>query len=68
MKISIDFRNRKKEDIEIVVTEPITRRYEYRILSSNINVHKQEANQVEFIVPVKANETNTLDYEILYSW
>jgi len=68
MKISIDFRNRKKENIEIVVTEPITRRYEYRILSSNIEVHKQEANQVEFIVPVKANETNTLDYEILYSW
>jgi hypothetical protein len=68
MKISINFRNRKNEDIEILVTEPITRRYEYRILSSNLKVHKQEAKQVEFIVPVKANQTNTLEYEILYIW
>jgi len=68
MKIIIDFRNRKDEDIEILVTEPITRRYDYRILSSNIKVHKKEAKQVEFIVPVKANQTNKLEYEILYSW
>ena len=68
MKISIDFRNRKNEDIEILVTEPIIRRYDYRILSSNIKVHKKEAKQVEFIVPVKANQTSTLDYEILYTW
>jgi hypothetical protein len=67
-KISIDFRNRKNEDIEILVTEPITRRYDYRILSSNIPVHNKEAKQVEFIVPVKANQTNMLEYEILYSW
>ena len=68
MKITIDFRNRKSEDVDILVTEPITRRYDYRILSSNIEVYKKEAKQVEFIVPVKANQTNTLDYEILYSW
>jgi hypothetical protein len=68
MKISIEFRNRKNEDIEILVTEPITRRYDYRILSGNIEVYKKEAKQVEFIVPVKANQTNTLEYEILYTW
>lgn len=68
MKITIEFRNRKNEEVEILVTEPITRRYDYRILSSNIKVHKKEAKQVEFIIPVKANETNVLDYEILYSW
>jgi hypothetical protein len=68
MKITIEFRNRKNEDIEILVTEPITRRYDYRILSSNIKVHKKEAKEGVFIVPVKANQTNKLDYEILYSW
>jgi hypothetical protein len=68
MKISITFRNRKDENIEILVTEPITRRYDYRILSSNIEVHKKEAKQIEFIVPVKAKQMNTLEYEILYSW
>ena len=68
IKITIDFRNRKNEDIEILVTEPITRRYDYRILSSNIPVFNKEAKQVEFIVPVKANQTNVLEYEILYSW
>jgi hypothetical protein len=68
MKISITFRNRKVDNIEILVTEPITRRYDYRILSSNIEVHKKEAKQIEFIVPVKANQMNSLEYEILYSW
>lgn len=68
IRINIEFRNRKNEDVEILVIEPITRRYDYRILSSNIKVHKKEAKQVEFIIPVKANETNVLDYEILYSW
>jgi hypothetical protein len=68
IKIAIEFRNRKNEDVEILVTEPITRQSDYRILSSNIDVHKKEAKQVEFIVPVKANQTNSLVYEILYSW
>jgi hypothetical protein len=68
MKISIEFRNRKNEDITIRVTEPITRRYDYRVLSSNIEVYKKEAKQIEFMVPVKANKTNTLEYEILYTW
>jgi len=68
MKISIEFRNRKNEDITIRVTEPVTRRYDYRILSSNMEVYKKEAKQIEFMVPVKANQTNTLEYEILYTW
>lgn len=68
LKISIEFRNQKNEDIEIVVTEPITRRSDYRILSSTIEVNKKEAKQIEFIVPVKANQKNKLEYEILYSW
>ena len=68
MKISINFRNRKKEDIEIHVTEPIARRGNFRILSSNIKVHKKSANKVEFIVPLKTNQSNILEYEILYNW
>jgi hypothetical protein len=68
MKIAIEFRNRKNEDITIRVTEPVTRRYDYRILSSTIEVYKKEAKQIEFMVPVKANKTNTLEYEILYTW
>jgi hypothetical protein len=68
LKISIDFRNRKKDDIEIYVIEPVARRGDYKILSSSIKVHKQVANQVEFIVPVKASQSNLLEYEILYNW
>ena len=68
MKISIEFRNRKNENIEIHVTEPVTRRHEYRILSSNIDIHKKDSRQIEFIVPVKSNQTSTLEYEILYTW
>lgn len=68
MKILIEFRNRKNENIVIYVTEPVTRRHEYRILSSNIEVHKKDSRQIEFIVPVKSNQTSTLEYEILYTW
>ncbi len=68
LQIAIEFRNRKSEDIEIHVTEPVSRNRDYRILANNINVHKKDAGKVEFIVPVKAKQSNTLNFEILYTW
>jgi hypothetical protein len=68
LQIAIEFRNRKSEDIEILVTEPVSRSRDYRILANNINVHKKDAGKVEFIVPVKAKQSNTLNFEILYTW
>ena len=68
MKIEVEFRNWKSEDVEILVTEPFTRRTDIRILSSNYDIHHKEAKHVEFIVPVKAKQTNRLEYEVLYTW
>ena len=68
MKISINFRNRKNENIKIHVTEPVVRRGDYRILSTNIEASKKLADHIEFIVPVKSNQTNKLEFEILYNW
>jgi hypothetical protein len=68
LQISIEFKNRKEDDIEILVTEPVSAHRDYRILNSNLDVFDKNANQVEFIVPVKANNSNTLTFEILYTW
>ena len=68
LQIAIEFRNRKSEDIEILVTEPVSRSRDYRILDNNFSVHKKDAGKVEFIVPVKGRQSQTLNYEILYSW
>ncbi len=67
-KIAIEFRNRKKDDIEILVTEPTPQRRDSRIVSSNYKVFRKVADRVEFMIPVKAGESAILNYEILYTW
>jgi hypothetical protein len=67
-QIEIEFRNRKSEDIEILVTEPIPRHRDSRIISSNYKVYRKLADQIEFMIPVQAGESTSLNYEILYTW
>lgn len=67
-KIAIEFRNRKKDDIEILITEPIPQHRDSRIVSSNYKVFRKIADRVEFMIPVKAGQSAILNYEILYTW
>jgi hypothetical protein len=67
-KIQIELRNHKDQDIEIQVTEPIYWNRSYKIQSSNYPVKSKDARKIEFTVPVKANGTSTLVFEILYKW
>ena len=67
-KIAIEFRNRKSEDVEILVTEPIPRNRDSRIVSSNYKVYRKVADQIEFRIPVQAEKSVSLNYEILYTW
>jgi hypothetical protein len=67
-KIQIELRNHKDQDIEIQVTEPIYWYRSYDIKSSTYPVKSKDARKIEFNVPVKANGTSTLVFEILYQW
>jgi len=67
-KIEIEIRNNKeKEDVEVVVLEHFYHRF-WKIEEASLNYVKKSAKQVEFILPVKANEKTTLTYQVTYSW
>ena len=68
MHISIELRNHKNEDIEVQVVEPIYTYRNYEILESNYKPVKKDAKAIEFKIPVKANASSTLIYQILYTW
>ncbi len=66
--IEIEIRNNKeKEDIEVVVVEYLYYPY-WKIESSSHKYEKKSANKIEFVVPVKANDKATLNYQVIYSW
>jgi hypothetical protein len=66
--IEIEIRNNKeKEDLNVLVVEHFYYRY-WKIENSNFDFNKKSANKVEFILPVKANNKTTLNYQVTYSW
>ena len=68
LKIAVELRNRKNDDVDILVVEPLFRHRNARVLSSNFKVHQQNAEKIEFLVPLKAGEITTLIYELIYTW
>jgi len=68
LRIGVELRNRKDEDIEVYVVEPLFRHRQARIMNSNYQIHRQTADKVEFLIPVKSNQTESLNYEIIYTW
>ena len=68
LKIAIELRNRKNEDVRILVTEPVSPYRTYRVISSNFEIHRQDSRKVEFYVPVAAGKSETLTFEMIYNW
>ena len=66
--IEIEFRNTKKEAIEILVREHFPPYRSWEIKESNLPFKKRSATEVEFRVPVGIEQTNTLRYRVLYWW
>lgn len=56
----ISLRNHKKEDITISVKKKLWG--EWKILNSNFEFEKEDANTIIFKIPVKANETVLLNF------
>ena len=66
--ITIEIRNHKKENISVQVIEPVLGYRNYEILKSNFKPVKKDAKAIEFLIPVAANSSSMLNYELLYTW
>lgn len=64
----IRLRNRKKEPVEIRVVEQLYRWNNWTIARSSDKFQKNDAQTIEFRVPVKPDEEKTLTYTVHYSW
>jgi hypothetical protein len=67
-KIEIVIRNHKDEDVNILVTEPISGYLNWEIMKSSHKVKSKDASKAEFIVPVEKNGESTFTYEVMFNW
>ncbi|UCF64649.1 MAG: DUF4139 domain-containing protein, partial [bacterium] len=67
-KIEIELRNNKQSDNVTIIVEEAFYSREWKIEESNFPYVKKTAQNVEFSIPVKANDKTNLSYTILYSW
>jgi hypothetical protein len=65
--VKVEVRNRKeREDVEVVVQEDLYG--DARVLRSSHEAHKKSASRVEFIVPVKAGQVETVTFTVRYGY
>jgi len=64
----IKLRNRKTEPVEIRVVEHLFRWANWTITESTLPHEKQNAQRIEFRVPLAADEEKTITYTVKYTW
>lgn len=64
----VELRNRKDSDVVVFVDEKIPQGRNWQVDQSNIEHQKKDAYTCRFAVPVKANETFALEYQITQTW
>jgi hypothetical protein len=64
----IKVRNHKKEPVEIRVIEHLYRWNTWAITGNSIPFTKTDAQEIEFRVPLKPDEEQTVTYTVHYSW
>jgi hypothetical protein len=62
----IKLRNRKKEPVEIVVREHLSRWSSWEIAAQSDQFTKKDAQTIEFVVPVKPDEERIVTYTVRY--
>jgi hypothetical protein len=62
----VELRNRKDEDVEVEVLEPIGG--DWRVLSSSHEYRRVDANTFRFTVPVPARQDVTVTYRVQVRW
>jgi hypothetical protein len=67
-QIEIELRNNKlNEDVSIIVEE-VLMVPDWEIEKTNFEYTKEDAQRIEFKIPVKAGKSETLRYTVLYKW
>ena len=64
----IKLRNRKKEPVEIRVVEHLFRWTNWEIKEKSHPFEKKDAQAIEFHVPLKPDQEQTVTYTVNYSW
>jgi hypothetical protein len=64
----IKLRNRKKEPVEIRVVEHLFRWSNWEIKEKSQPFEKRDAQTIEFRVPLKPDQEQTITYTVNYSW
>lgn len=64
----IKLRNRKKEPVEIRVVEHLFRWVNWEIKDKSLPYEKKDGQTVEFRVPLKPDQEQTITYTVNYSW
>jgi hypothetical protein len=65
---SITLHNHKDEPVEIRVVEHLYRWINWDITEKSDPFLKTDAQEIEFRIPLKANEDKTITYKVHYSW
>ena len=61
-------KNRKEEDIDVIVKENLYRWTNWQILQSSQNYQKIDSQSIQFPVMIKKGEEAKLQYTVQYSW
>jgi hypothetical protein len=68
LKVEVELRNHKTDDIQVIVAEPVPHGRSYSLLGSNIEPAARDAERIDFIVPVNAGGSRKVSFEIMYTW
>jgi hypothetical protein len=64
----IKVRNRKKEPVEIRIVEHLYRWVNWELKEKSQDFEKKDAQTIEFRVPLKPDEEQTVTYTVHYTW
>lgn len=64
----IELKNHKKEPVTIMVVEKLYRWSAWEIIESSQEYKKLNSRTIRFMVPVKPDETKTVEYRVRYTW
>jgi hypothetical protein len=64
----VELRNRKDSDVVVFVDEKIPQGRNWKVDQSNVEHQKKDAYTCRFAVPVKANQTTALEYQLTQTW
>ncbi|AHF89790.1 hypothetical protein OPIT5_05625 [Opitutaceae bacterium TAV5] len=64
----IKIRNRKKEPVEVRITETLYRGVNWQIIAKSDEFDKKDARNIEFRVTVQPDEEKIVTYRVKYDW